>query len=161
MAPPGSYNSTSGALFETTTQIAPAASDTLEITNPGANLNFTMQFTNNPVAPGGTATAAFTIENPDSVATASGLGFTMPVDGFISCGATVSDGTSLTMSGGSLGPGDTCSFAVNISIPSGASTSKVVFTTAALDVTVNSVATTVAAASDMLQVQQQVPSRWR
>ncbi|PTW62978.1 putative repeat protein (TIGR01451 family) [Breoghania corrubedonensis] len=164
-ATPNTYTSTSGALFETAAQIAPPASDTFEVANPADNVTFALQFTDDPVAPGGTATAQFTITNPDSVSTVSGLAFTMPVDAVITgatvssatpaapCGGAVVSGTSsLSVSGGSLAAGANCSFTVSVLVPLGTTSGSNSFSTSTLAATANSTATTVSAASDTLVV---------
>ena len=164
-ATPNTYTSTSSALFETATQIADPASDTFEVANPADNVTFSLSFTDDPVAPGGTATAQFAISNPDATSSVSGLGFTMAVDSVISgatvssatpaapCGGAVVSGSStLSFSGGSLAAGANCTFMVTLSVPLATSSGNFSFSTSALSATANATATTVAAASDTLVV---------
>lgn len=165
-APPGSYASTSSVLTESAAQIAVAASDTLAITSPVTNMVFTKSFTDDPIAPNGTATLQFTITNPDTISAITSIGFTddlnamltgatagaLPGGGFCGGGATISGTTSLTMSGGALAAGASCSFAVSVLVPSGAAPGSYTNTTGALAGTVNGVAGTAGTATDMLQV---------
>jgi uncharacterized repeat protein (TIGR01451 family) len=104
------------------------ASDTLAV----AAVTFGKAFSG-PVVPGGTVTLGFTIENTTAVALVSlgfvdDLGAVLPglvaVDTPLAnpCGAGSSlTGTGvLTLSGGALGPGDTCSFDVTLAVPADA-----------------------------------------
>lgn len=123
-----------GALIgDLSTQSGPASAN-LHI----AELLFTMDYLDDPVAPGGSATLEFTIENL-SAEDATNLSFNENLDDVVNnlstadgnivdpCGAgsgLVQVGTTLTLSGGNLLAGATCSFSVIVDVP-GATTSDV------------------------------------
>ena len=93
-------------------------------------LDLTKEFTDDPVAPGGTANLRFTLTNLSSAETLKDIAFsddldaalpgllaTLPVAG---CGgmATTSDGgMTIDFAGGGLGPSETCFFDVAVSLP--------------------------------------------
>ena len=105
---------------------APASAD-LEI----VFLDFSKQFEPDAVSPGGTVSLSFTIANPDPVNAATGIGFTDDLDAVLPglaaldtpladvCGpGSILDGGSLlTLTGGNLGPGASCTFAVTVQVP--------------------------------------------
>jgi len=109
------------------------ASDTLEVTVDPISL--IKSFTDDPVAPGGTVTAEFTITNFDRSSGATDIAFTDNLDATLSglvatglpaadiCGAgSVLSGTSvLTFSGGNLPAGGSCTFSAPLQVPVGAS----------------------------------------
>jgi len=108
---------------------APASAD-LEI----VFLDFAKQFDPDAVTAGATVALSFTIANPDPVNAADGIGFTDDLDAVLPglaaidtpladvCGTgSLLDGTSLlTLTGGSLGPGASCTFAVTLAVPANA-----------------------------------------
>ena len=165
-APPGSHVNTTSTLTEGVVQIATAASDSLVINSPVPNLTFTKSFTNDPVIPGGSATAQFTITNPDTISTVTAIGFTddlnamltgatgasLPGTGFCGAGSTLAGTSTLTMAGGSLLPGASCSFVASVQVPAGATPATYTNTTSVLAGTVNGVAGTAGTASDTLVV---------
>lgn len=99
-----------------------------------AGLSLAKEFTDDPVAPGGTVTLEFTVTNSHATDTAIDMGFTDDLDAALSglvavglpatnvCGAgsQISGTSLLTFSGGSLGPGATCTFQVTLQVPAGA-----------------------------------------
>ncbi len=110
-----------------------AASDSLVVT--GLLPTFGKSFTDDPVIPGTPVTLEFTIDNSGSTDDAIGLGFTDDLDavvpGLVASGLPASDvcgagstltGTSvLTLSGGNLDAGETCTFSVTLDVPTSAS----------------------------------------
>jgi uncharacterized repeat protein (TIGR01451 family) len=106
---------------------------------------FTKSF-DGPSTATGTAVLTFTIENLNDVDGLAGLSFTDDLDAALSglvatglpmndvCGAgsQISGVSFLTFSGGSLGPGATCSFDVTVQVPADASPGTYANTTSAL-----------------------------
>ena len=96
---------------------------------------FESNFLNNPAKPGDIVPLEFTIKNLDRSEALTGISFTNDLDATLSglvavglpisnsCGAGSSlTGTStLTLTGGSLAAGGSCTFSVNVQVPSGAS----------------------------------------
>ncbi len=132
-APLGVFPSATGpltALVGGNPVTAPPASADLEI----VFLDFAKQFDPAAVGPGETTALSFTIANPDPVNAATGISFTDDLDGVLSglvaidtpladvCGpGSLLDGTSfLTLTGGILGPGASCTFAVTLEVPANA-----------------------------------------
>jgi hypothetical protein len=148
-APLGVFPSTTGALTGLVggnPVTAPPASADLEI----VFLDFAKQFDPATVGPGETTTLSFTIANPDPVNAATGIGFTDDLDAVLPglaaidtpladvCGpGSLLDGTALlTLSGGSLGPGASCTFAVTLEVPANAQTGSYPNLTSALEAVV-------------------------
>ena len=112
--------------------IAPAT-DTLEVSS--AALLFSKEFTDDPIVAGNTGTLEFTIENPtgqaataltftdDLDAALSGLAATgLPVNDVCGAGSQISGTSLLTLTGGSIGPGSSCTFTVSFVVPGAAAT---------------------------------------
>ncbi|HEX9734216.1 MAG TPA: IPTL-CTERM sorting domain-containing protein [Thermoanaerobaculia bacterium] len=106
--------------------VLPPAFDTLTVTSD--LLFLTKEFTDDPVAPGGTVTLQFEITNLDVVETVTDVTFTDDLEAALSglaatglpmaaCGGTLSDAPPLTLNGASLGPGASCQFSVTLSVP--------------------------------------------
>jgi len=144
---------------------APAASDLLEILAP---LTITKTFLDNPVLAGGTARVEYTITNSNQTASATGIAFTddfgsalsglaatgLPSTDVCGTGAVLSGTDVLTLSGGELGPGASCTFEVTLQVPAGAPIgSQVVSTTSAVTATVGGSAVTADPASDTLYIE--------
>ncbi|NND32084.1 MAG: hypothetical protein HKN76_05785, partial [Saprospiraceae bacterium] len=89
-------------------------------------------FVDDPALPGGTVNLKYTLTNLDRSRTATNITFTDDLDAALSgltatglpsgiCnGGSISGNGVLTYSGGQLGPGETCSFVVNLQVPAGA-----------------------------------------
>lgn len=106
---------------------APPATATLIVTF----LEIDKSFNPMTVAPGGTTKLTFTLENPDPVNGATNVTFSDDLGAFVPgamavglpksdvCGAgsQLSGSSVVTLTGGSLGPGGSCTFAVDVSIP--------------------------------------------
>ena len=144
------------------------AIDTLVVDSD--QLSLTKEFTDDPVAPGGTATLRFTLTNLDATQAASGIGFTddlgvalsglvattLPTAGAACNGSGTVTGTSaLTFSGGALAAGASCFFDVTVSVPSGLPPGTVaVNTTSGVTGTIGGFAVTGDPAIDTLRVDQ-------
>ena len=106
------------------------ASDTLTITG----LEFSKAFTNDPVIAGEIATLEFSISNTSISSTAELTFFTDSLSTALSgltavaplptepCGpgSTIAGTSSLTYNGGTLGPGESCTFSVDVQVPTNA-----------------------------------------
>ncbi len=107
------------------------ASDVLQVES--ADPTFTKAFTDDPVAPGGAVTLAFTITNPDPMNPAKDMAFTddlatvmpdlvaigLPLAAPCGAGSTLAGSagnTFLTFTGGSLPPGGSCTFQVTLEV---------------------------------------------
>lgn len=97
-------------------------------------VTFSKDFTDDPVLPGGAVTLEFTIANGDATNTVSGLFFSDNLSGVISgltstsgtlndvcgSGSSIQGTTFLIMTGGTLAPGESCTFSVSVDVPAGA-----------------------------------------
>jgi uncharacterized repeat protein (TIGR01451 family) len=118
------------------TETAGKASAVLEVTGVEDLLELAKDFTDDPVAPGGTVTLEFTVTNKSRDDSATGITFsddlettltgltpTLPPTPDPPCGAGSSLAFSLgvlTLTGGSLPPESFCTFSVELSVPAGA-----------------------------------------
>ena len=143
------------------------ASDVLFV-QPGPAL--TKTFTDDPVGGGGTANLEFTITNTSPTSTATEIAFTdtldaifdgatVPADGFCGAGATMVftpagqfDPAFLTISGGELGAGASCTFSVDLDVIDGAPAGFYTNVTSAITATVDAATATGRPASDNLEV---------
>lgn len=102
----------------------------LALAGPACALQLTKSFTDDPVLPGDTVTLEFTIQNTDGspvtaitftddlyAALPDLTAFGLPMDDICGAGSSISGTSPLTMSGGSLGPGDSCTFSVTLQVP--------------------------------------------
>ena len=170
-AEPGVYPNTTSEVTATVDGepvVAVGASDDLVIV---AAPSLRKAFTDDPVAPGGAATLEFTLElSQNSPTAATGITFTDDLDAVLSgltanlppspdppCGpgsmltGSASD-TFLTFAGGSLQPGEICTFSVVVDVPAGASSGTFTNTTSAVSATVSGTPATSAPASAPLTV---------
>lgn len=162
---PGSYTNTTSNVTATVAGVAtqgPPASDTLRV----AGLSLAKEFTNDPVPAGGTVTLQFTIDNPSTVSAATNLAFmdnlndTLP--GLVAIGTPLVDvcgtgsqlsGTSLlSLTGGSLAAGDSCTFSVTLQVPAAAASDTYNNTTSNLTAQVGETTVVVEPATDRLIV---------
>jgi len=144
----------------------PPATDELTVTD--TLLLLTKEFVDDPVAPDGTGTLEFTLTNLDPDNPATGIGFTDDLDatltGLESTSGSVDDvcglgseisGTGvLTLTGGSLGAGESCTFSVQVKVPAGATAGSYPNTTSNVTGTINALPITGDPASDNLEVGQ-------
>ncbi|MEM7358995.1 MAG: thrombospondin type 3 repeat-containing protein [Pseudomonadota bacterium] len=174
MGPGLKLNSTSApsATVDGSTELGVPASDTLTVVTAP---ELRKSFVEDPVAPGSTVTLEFTLSYPadasgDATAitftddltsvlaglTATGLPLTEACDGDGAGGdpgtGTLSGTTSLTFMGGTLSPGESCTFQVTLDVPPGATPGDYTNTTSAVGATVQGVATNSPAASDDLSI---------
>jgi hypothetical protein len=110
-----------------------AASDTLTVSS--SPLLFSKSFTDDPVAPGDTVTLEFTVMNQDASNSATSISFTddlttvltglaaigLPVNDVCGAGSQISGTTILSLTGGSLAAGSSCTFSVTLQVPVSAS----------------------------------------
>jgi len=161
-----SYNNVTSALTATlggSSFIGDPATDALIV---DSNLLFlTKEFTDDPVAPGGTVTLAFTLTNLDDTHSITGIAFSDDLDAVLTglaavpplstgtCGGTLGGTSVLSYSGGSLAPGASCSMSVTVSVPSGGALSTTVTnTTSSITGTADGLPITGDPASDDLQI---------
>ena len=171
--PDGTYVNTTGEITATVddeTFAGAPASDTLSVVAPPMLMK---EFTDDPVAPGGTVTLEFTLTH-DALAPgdATGVTFTDDLDGAI-IGLAASAGelpltglcpagdgtligtdadTFLTFDDATLMPGDVCTFSVTLDVPGAATGGPHTNTTSSVVATVLGVTTTENPASDDLEI---------
>ena len=123
-------------------------------------------FLGDPVIPGATASLQFTIDNSASSDAATAISFSDNLNSTLSglaatgvlpatpCGAgsTITGTTNLSLTGGNLAAGATCTFTVTVQIPAGAANGDYVNTTSNLIATINAVSTVLPPATDVLTV---------
>ncbi len=127
----GNLTSDLTATVNGSTVTLPAAADSLTVN--GELLLFTKSFTDDPVQPGSTVTLEFTLMNTDATQAVTGMTFTDDLDaaltGLVAMGLPAMDvcgvgsmisGTGLlTLSGGTLAAGASCTFSVTLMVPAG------------------------------------------
>ncbi len=163
----GAYLNTTSEIIATVdseTVVGMPATDTLNVV---AGPSLIKLFTNDPVLPGGTVTLEFTLTH-DALAPADATGISFSDDlnatlsGLVSISPTQNDvcgagsqitGTSpLSFTGGTLAPGDSCTFSVTLQVPAGNVSGIHTNTTSTVGATVSGLATTSNAATDDLVV---------
>ena len=104
------------------------AGATLEV-NPSADILLTKNFLTDPVLPGGTIEVAYTLKNLDRRNAIHNINFTDNFDSQLTglsiaslpnnnvCNASFSGTSSLSVTGASLGVGESCTFTVGLNIP--------------------------------------------
>lgn len=169
---PGVYSNTTEKITATVdgaTRTGSEASDNLTVI---AAPSLTKSFSDDPVAPGGTVTLEFTLNHSaDATSPATGITFTDDLSAVLAgltvtlppspdppCGAgstlTASAGnTLLTLMGGSLSPGSSCTFSVALEVPDEAMPGSYTNTTSPVSATEGGVMTTSQAAIDDLDIQ--------
>jgi large repetitive protein len=138
------------------------ASDNLTITG----LTLSQAYIPDTLLPGGIGILRYTISNAATALAATQMEFTNSLSDTLSSlqatslpdtpcgvGSSVTGRTSLTFSGGSLGPGENCTFDIPILIPAGASEGSYVNATSAMTATVNSNNTSSPAASAIFTIE--------
>lgn len=166
-AGPGTYPNTTSTITATVGGASltgsPAHDDLLVVAAP----RLTKEFIDDPVAAGGTATLRFTLSySQNAPGDASDVTFTDDLDAVLSglvatglpaadvCGAgsQLSGTTSLTLTGGLLSPGETCTFDVGLDIPAAATPGIYLNTTSVVAASVLGVAANSPPASDSLRI---------
>ena len=163
----GTYVSTSGAVSVTLdgqTVTGNTATDDFVIVS-GPTLR--KEFIDDPVQAGDVATLLYTLSHEElAIADAVGIGFSddlgatlsgltatgLPQSDVCGAGSELSGTTHLTLSGGNLAPGETCSFSVSLQVPGAAAAGSYPSTTSAVVATVSGVSTVGAAGVDSLQI---------
>jgi uncharacterized repeat protein (TIGR01451 family) len=162
----GVLGNTSGELTSTgqfgfPTNSSGKAAATLTVTVEKIALSKT--FTNDPVAPGGTVNLQFTIRNLDRRSDATNIAFTDDLDATLSglvatglpaaaCGGTLSGSGLISLSGGTLAAEQTCTFAVTLQVPSGATPGSYSNTTSSITADLGGTSAIGDPASDLLFV---------
>ncbi|MGA7614318.1 MAG: hypothetical protein WBX15_03985 [Thermoanaerobaculia bacterium] len=165
----GTYTNTTAPITATvnaTSVTGKSASDDLVVASaPLLRKNFI----DDPVEAGNTGTLRFTLTaNANATGSVTGIGFTddldatlsglvstgLPVDGFCGAGSTLTGTSVLTMSGGMLAPGETCTFDVVFQVPAAASPGSYTNTTSTVSAIELGLPVTGAAASDSLVVSR-------
>lgn len=169
--PTGDYVNTTEeitATVDAATRTGDPATDTLRVI---AAPSLSKAFTDDPVAPGGTVTLEFTLtHSPNATTDATAITFTddlVPVlagltanlpptpDPPCGVGSTLTGSagdTLLTLMGGTLSPGDSCTFSVALDVPAGAAAGNHSNTTSVVMATVEGLMVTSAPGSDDLTV---------
>ncbi|MEE2635201.1 hypothetical protein DD556_17600 [Phaeobacter sp. JL2872] len=163
---PGDYATTTGTLTATSgggNVSTAGASDTLTVQG-GANLSLVKSFDDDYAQAGADTGLSFTITSAaESTSTVTDISFTDDLDAMLSgttfssltsdtCGGTLTGTSTLSYSGGTLDPGDSCTIALDITIPGGASGVKTNTTSTLLATASTANDTTAAAASDTISV---------
>lgn len=125
------------------------------------------EFTDDPVDPGGTVTLQFTLSHNELASgDATDIAFTDDLDAALSglvatglpqndvcgVGSSISGTSALSFTGGTLVPGESCTFSVTLQVPGTAPAGSHTNTTGAVSATVDGVATIGRTASDDLQI---------
>ncbi len=141
----------------------PATDDLVVVAAP----RLSKEFTDDPAQPGGTATMQFTLSHDElAVGGATAVAFTDDLDAVLSglaavglpqsdvCGAgsQISGTSTLSFTGGSLAPGEECTFSVTLQVPAGAPVGSFTNTTSAVSATVAGVAAASGPATDELMI---------
>lgn len=168
----GSYPNTTSNITATvggSPVVGDPATDNLSVN--AAIPALTKTFLTDPVGAGDTVTLEFTIDNPSATETMTAFAFTDDITGMLS-GTTISSlptagfcgaGSSMTntgfsgavilsMSGGSLAPGGSCTFSVDLGIPAGTAAGTYTNTTSNITATVGAGTSTGFPATDTLTV---------
>jgi len=163
----GVYPSATGsvsATFGGSPVVIDPSTSSLEVL--GSPLSLTKEFTDDPVAPGGTVMLDFTLTNLSSSVSITDISFTDNLDAALgglvatglplaACGGTVSGTGLITLTGGTLAPGETCVFSVPLQVPAAVPGGGGTFTNTTSEVTgmVGGLAVTGDPASDDLKVR--------
>ncbi|HEX2254369.1 MAG TPA: hypothetical protein VHQ65_13945 [Thermoanaerobaculia bacterium] len=133
------------------------------------DLLLSKELVDDPAVPGGTATLELTVRNLNRFDTAENIAFTddldaaladlvatgLPAAGVCGPGSTLSGASVITLAGGSLAPGDACTFQVVLAVPVDAAVGDHLNTTSEVTGDVGGRAVAGDAASDTLRVEAQ------
>ena len=146
--------------------VLPPAADTLSVNS--TQLMLTKEFTDDPVIPGGMVTLELGVMNLDTANGATNISLTddldaaltglvavgLPLSDVCGAGSTISGTSLLTLTGGNLPPGGSCTVPVTLQVPASASLgSTPINTTSQATGTVGGLAVTGDPASDTLILQ--------
>jgi hypothetical protein len=168
-ADPGTYPNTTSAVGATiggATVAGAAAGDNLVL----AGLGFGKSFVDDPVIAGDTVVLRFTLVNATSGQSATGIGFSddldaalgglvavgLPANDVCGAGSTLSGTSLITLTGGSLAPGASCTFDVTLQVPGAAADDSYLNTTSNLTATLGGSPVVIGPASDLLVVSSEV-----
>jgi hypothetical protein len=164
----GNYTNTTSTLNATVAGnnlILPPAADILQVSSELILL--TKSFTDDPVAPGGTVTLEFSIDNLDPANPVTALAFTddldaaltglvalgLPLNNVCGAGSSITGTNLLTFAGGSLAAGGNCTFSVTLQVPAATASSTATNTTSSITGIINSLPVNGTAASDDLSIR--------
>ena len=164
----GNYTNITSALNATVAGnnlMLPPAIDTLQVSSE--LILFSKSFTDDPVAPGGTVTLEFSIDNLDPANPVTALTFTddldaaltglvalgLPLNNVCGAGSSIAGTNLLTFTGGSLAAGGNCTFSVTLQVPVAAAASTATNTTSDITGTINSLPVNGNAATDDLSIR--------
>ena len=166
-APGGTYHNitsdVSAMVDNTTVAGKPASADLVVLSAP----ELTKSFTDDPVIPGDTVTLEFTLSYDENApASASDITFSddlddvvsdlaatgLPINDVCGAGSQMSGASQLDLTGGSLGPGETCTFSATLQVPAAAASGLYSNTTSAVAATVLGMTTQNKPAIDFLDV---------
>jgi len=165
--PPGNYLNVTSPVTATIDGAAVSgapAQDTLAVVG-GPQL--TKEFIDDPVAPGGTVTLQFDLSlSEDSPAAAGNISFSddldavltglvasgLPLQDVCGTGSELSGTANLLFTGGSLAPGESCSFSASLAVPADAPAGSHLNTTSSVVADVGGVATSDNPATATLQI---------
>ena len=163
----GDYTNVTSNLTATLGVSSVAADPAIDTLTVSTDLLFlTKAFTDDPVMPGGTVTLEFTVDNLDATNTATAITFTDDLDAVLSglaatglpqnnvCGAgsVLSGAGTLTLTGGTLPAGGSCTFSVTLNVPAAAPAGSFPNTTSVVTGDILGASVNGAAASDTLIV---------
>lgn len=143
----GQYGSSTSNLQATvggSAVVLPPANDQFSIN--GSLLFLEHAYTNDPVVPGGAVTLEYTLSNLDAAHTVSGVSFShdldatlpglaavaLPANDVCGAGSQISGTGLLTLTGGNLAPGSSCTFQVDVVVPAAAAAGSYPSTTSAI-----------------------------
>jgi len=167
----GTYTNTIGNVRSGGLLISAPASGDLVVLASNI-LSISKEFTNDPVNPGDTVTLEFTITNLSGTETVTDISFIddldaaltglvatgLPQNNVCGAGSTLSGTDTISLSGGSLGPGASATFSVTLQVPAAATPgSPVINTTGTVTGNVGAAVVTGGTASDNLVVSGDVP----
>jgi uncharacterized repeat protein (TIGR01451 family) len=161
----GSYPNATSAPTATVSGLATTglpASDALTV----AGLSLTKQFTDDPALPGGSVSLQFTLANASPSLDVTGATFTddlnaalagltavgLPLNDVCGTGSQLSGTALLTLTGGNLLAGTSCTFSVTLQVPAAAAAGEYTNVTSALTATIDGSPATLQPASDVLAV---------
>ena len=165
----GSYLNTTGVIaaqlpVDEISVTGNPASDTLEVVaaprlekeftddpaQPGSTVNLNFTLTHDANAPGDATNISFTDDLTAVLGTLAATG--LPQNDICGPGSQISGTGTLSFSGGTLAPGDSCSFDVTLSVPASATPGAYTNSTSAVSATVLGLATTENGATDDLNI---------
>ncbi|MBU1419856.1 MAG: DUF11 domain-containing protein [Proteobacteria bacterium] len=141
----GKYTNTTSsvaAMVAGISVLADPAQDDLQI----SGLSVTKSFTDDPVIPGDTVTLEFILTNQLTTQSITGITFSdnlaaalanlaatgLPMNDICGTGSTITGTSSLSFTGGNLGPQESCTFSISLQVPQNAASGTYVNTTGSI-----------------------------